>query len=88
MRAREQFLSIASHELRTPVTIVQGYVQGLQRLVARQIARSTPPEDPDALGGAADVSREAGDWGAAASAADASVSLPGNSSTWAVPATS
>jgi signal transduction histidine kinase len=35
VRARDQFLSIASHELRTPVTTVRGYAQLLQRDLAR-----------------------------------------------------
>jgi PAS domain S-box-containing protein len=40
VRVREQFLSIASHELRTPVTVIQGYTQGLARLVRRQLAEA------------------------------------------------
>ena len=35
VRARDEFLSIASHELRTPVTTVRGYAQLLQRDLAR-----------------------------------------------------
>jgi PAS domain S-box-containing protein len=46
IRARERFFSIASHELRTPVTIMHGYVQGLQRLITRQAAE---PERPDTV---------------------------------------
>jgi PAS domain S-box-containing protein len=35
VRSRDEFLSIASHELRTPVTTVRGYAQLLQRDLAR-----------------------------------------------------
>ena len=35
VRARDEFLSIAAHELRTPVTSVKGYAQMLQRAQAR-----------------------------------------------------
>lgn len=45
VRAREQFLSIASHELRTPITVIQGYVQGLVRLVDRKLTDGTGMSD-------------------------------------------
>jgi PAS domain S-box-containing protein len=35
IRLREEFLSIASHELRTPITAIQLHVQDLQRTLAR-----------------------------------------------------
>jgi two-component system, OmpR family, sensor kinase len=35
VRARDEFLSIASHELRTPVTVVKGVAQMLQRLIEK-----------------------------------------------------
>ncbi len=35
IRARDEFLSIASHELRTPVTSIKGYAQMLLRAVGR-----------------------------------------------------
>ncbi|HET9014089.1 MAG TPA: GAF domain-containing protein [Thermomicrobiaceae bacterium] len=40
LRARETFLSIASHELKTPLTAVAGYTQ----LVRRQLERLSPAE--------------------------------------------
>jgi signal transduction histidine kinase len=48
LRARDTFLSIASHELRTPVTSIKGFVQALLRqqqhgeIDARQLARALP----------------------------------------------
>jgi PAS domain S-box-containing protein len=38
---RDRFLQVAAHELLTPVTIVRGYAQSLERLVGRQ--RETAP---------------------------------------------
>jgi signal transduction histidine kinase len=35
-RAREEFLSIASHELKTPLTTIKGYIQMLQRNLDRE----------------------------------------------------
>lgn len=35
LRARDQFLSIASHELKTPVTVMLGYAQAMQRRARR-----------------------------------------------------
>jgi PAS domain S-box-containing protein len=43
VRAREEFLSIASHELKTPLTTVKGYTQLLARIVRR------PTVDQDRL---------------------------------------
>lgn len=37
VRARDQFLSIAAHELRTPISSIKGYAQLLQRAHARMI---------------------------------------------------
>ena len=37
---RDRFLQVAAHELLTPVTIVRGYAQSLQRLVERELAAS------------------------------------------------
>jgi PAS domain S-box-containing protein len=37
---RDRFLQVAAHELLTPVTIVRGYAQSLQRLVARELEAS------------------------------------------------
>jgi excisionase family DNA binding protein len=51
LRARDTFLSIASHELRTPVTSIKGFVQALLRqqqhggIDARQLARALPVID-------------------------------------------
>jgi signal transduction histidine kinase len=36
LRVRDEFISIAAHELKTPVTGMKGYVQMLQRLIARE----------------------------------------------------
>lgn len=44
VRAREQFLAAASHELRTPVTVIRGYLQGLRRLLHRAPAAGLPGE--------------------------------------------
>ncbi len=37
---RDRFLQVAAHELLTPITIVRGYAQSLQRLVQRQLDAS------------------------------------------------
>ncbi|HEU5423930.1 MAG TPA: GAF domain-containing protein, partial [Nitrolancea sp.] len=37
VRAREEFLSIASHELKTPLTTIKGYVQMLDRQLRRPV---------------------------------------------------
>jgi PAS domain S-box-containing protein len=42
VRARDEFLSVAAHELRTPITSLRGYAQ----LIVRQFERTGPP-DPD-----------------------------------------
>jgi len=44
VRAREQFLAAASHELRTPVTVIRGYLQGLQRQMSRKSAAGVSGE--------------------------------------------
>ncbi|HEX5753157.1 MAG TPA: GAF domain-containing protein [Archangium sp.] len=43
IRLREEFLSIASHELRTPITAIQLHVQEMLRLLARN-PEGIPPE--------------------------------------------
>jgi PAS domain S-box-containing protein len=43
IRIREQFLSIASHELRTPITVIYGYIQVLLRNIARTLQPGQPP---------------------------------------------
>jgi len=48
-RARDEFLSIAAHELKTPVTSVQGFAQLLQRSVARGESRLDAPTVRSAL---------------------------------------
>jgi signal transduction histidine kinase len=42
VRARDEFLSVAAHELRTPITSLRGYAQ----LIVRQFEKTGPP-DPD-----------------------------------------
>jgi PAS domain S-box-containing protein len=44
VRAREEFLSIASHELRTPVTSLQLAVQSMLRILTSGSLASAPPE--------------------------------------------
>src|SRR5260370_36098340 len=39
-QVKDQFLSMAAHELRTPVTSIQGHVQLLLRRLKRQSARN------------------------------------------------
>jgi two-component system CheB/CheR fusion protein len=51
-RLREQFLSVASHELRSPLTVIQGHIQGLLRWIARQAAtpgQAAGAEPPETL---------------------------------------
>jgi PAS domain S-box-containing protein len=55
---RDRFLQIAAHELLTPVTIVRGYAQSLQRLVARQTDES--PADATVTLDAARLQRSVG----------------------------
>jgi PAS domain S-box-containing protein len=43
-RSREEFLSIASHQLRAPVTSLQLAIQNLGRLLRQQTAGGAPPE--------------------------------------------
>lgn len=44
VRAREQFLAMASHELRTPMTVLQGYHEVLTSVLKRELASNpTPP---------------------------------------------
>ena len=42
---RDEFLSLASHELRTPVTILHAYTQALTRTVNRSLAAQEPGAD-------------------------------------------
>lgn len=37
IRLREQFISIASHELRTPMTVLRGYLEGLDHIVRKSL---------------------------------------------------
>lgn len=41
---KDQFLSTASHDLRTPLTSIKGYSQILQRQFAQQLAQNTDPK--------------------------------------------
>ncbi|HEU5317363.1 MAG TPA: PAS domain-containing sensor histidine kinase [Chloroflexota bacterium] len=50
IRARDEFLTVAAHELKTPITSMRGYAQLLQRILARG---DTP--DPSHVQGALDV---------------------------------
>lgn len=43
---KSQFLSIASHELRTPITAVSGFAQLAVRAIEERL-RASPPTDPD-----------------------------------------
>ena len=43
---KSQFLSIASHELRTPITAVSGFAQLAVRSLEERL-KTAPPEDPD-----------------------------------------
>jgi signal transduction histidine kinase len=43
VRARDEFLAVAAHELRTPITSALLYVQSLRRLVGRDGAATSPP---------------------------------------------
>lgn len=60
VRARERFLAAASHELRTPVTVIRGYLQGLQRLMNRKSAAAGLPGEPCAANVTLDRERLAG----------------------------
>jgi len=44
IKARDRFVAVAAHELLTPVTIVRGYSQALQRLVQRAASESADGE--------------------------------------------
>ncbi|MBX6342940.1 MAG: GAF domain-containing protein, partial [Thermomicrobiaceae bacterium] len=69
VRAREEFLSIASHELKTPLTTIKGYIQLLARNVEREqldperlsraLARASQQADrlEELIGDLLDVSR-------------------------------
>jgi two-component system, sensor histidine kinase and response regulator len=43
-RLKSQFLSMASHELKTPLTVISGFLQVSQRRKLRRLARGYPPE--------------------------------------------
>jgi signal transduction histidine kinase/Na+/proline symporter len=54
VRARDEFLAIASHELKTPLTPLHLNIQSLQRVLARtDIARVPPHQIREAMDGAA-----------------------------------
>ena len=57
--ARDEFLSLASHELRTPVTILHAYTQALSRSVAKSLATDAE-RDPAAATVALDRARLTG----------------------------
>lgn len=44
VRARDEFLSVASHELRTPITTLTLQVDGLSRMLHDQLSRVAAPE--------------------------------------------
>ncbi len=44
-RAKDEFLSIASHELKTPITAIKGYAQALLRRAKRVDASAVKPEE-------------------------------------------
>ena len=45
--ARDEFLSLASHELRTPVTILHAYTQALSRSVTKAMAANRSDGEPE-----------------------------------------
>ncbi|MCM2276833.1 MAG: ATP-binding protein [Oligoflexia bacterium] len=54
IRVRDDFMSIASHELRTPITPLKSQVQLIQRLVEKRQLASYPPERLESLLGVTD----------------------------------
>jgi Na+/proline symporter/signal transduction histidine kinase len=55
VRARDEFLAIASHELKTPLTPLRIQIQALERLVRRGELDGLPKEKLEKLVGGADV---------------------------------
>jgi PAS domain S-box-containing protein len=58
LRRRDEFLSVAAHELKTPVTSLRGYAQLLLRAVAAPVA--APEADARLRRGLATIDRESG----------------------------
>ena len=46
-RRMEEFLSLAAHEMRTPLTTITGYLELAQRRLAPSEQAEAPPSDPE-----------------------------------------